>query len=171
MDAEKRLLYHQQNSVPVMEMLQSYMQSLFDEKLVEPNSELGNAMKYMQKHWPKLTRFLSVPGVPICNNAIERALKIAIRSRKSALFYRTPYSANIGGMLTSIIYTCHLAGENPLHYLTVLQRYSDEVRQNPEGWLPWNYKEALDNTLQYVSGAAASTAAAPAPAQADLVAK
>ncbi len=172
MDDEKRLVYHQHNSSPVMELLQSYMQALFDEKLVEPNSELGNAMRYMQKHWPKLTRFLSVPGAPICNNVVERALKIAIRNRKSALFYRTPYSANIGGMLTSIIYTCHLAEENPLHYLTALQHYPDEVRQNPENWLPWNYKQALKkNTLQHVSGAAASKAAAPVIALGALAAE
>lgn len=144
MSDEQRLLHHQQHSQPTMELLKSYLQALFDEKLVEPNSELGKAILYMQKHWPKLTRFLSVAGAPLCNNVLERALKIAIRNRKAAFFYRTVYSANIGGMLTSIIYTCHLAGENPQHYLTALQEHTQQVHQHPDAWLPWNYKATLE---------------------------
>jgi hypothetical protein len=143
MSDAQRLLHHQTHSGPIMALLKTYLQALFDEKLVEPNSELGKAIKYLQKHWPKLTRFLSVAGAPLCNNLLERSLKIAIRNRKSAFFYRTVYSANIGGMLTSIIYTCHLAGENPQHYLTALQTYSNAVQQRPEAWLPWNYKATL----------------------------
>jgi hypothetical protein len=37
-----------------MAMLSDYLQALFDEKLVEPNSEMGKAIAYMQRHWPKL---------------------------------------------------------------------------------------------------------------------
>jgi hypothetical protein len=95
MSKTERLLYHQEHSKPVMELLQHYMQALFDEKLVEPNSDMGGAIKYMQKHWHKLTRFLTVAGAPICNNILERALKIAIRNRKNAMFYRTRYSAHV----------------------------------------------------------------------------
>jgi transposase IS66 family protein len=38
-------------------------------------------MRYLLRHWPKLTRFLEVAGVPIDNNMCERALKMAIRNR------------------------------------------------------------------------------------------
>ena len=116
--------------------------------MIEPNSEMGKAIKYMQKHWNKLTRFLKVAGAPLCNNVVERALKIAIRNRKAAMFYRTRYSAHIGGMLTSIIYTCQLANENPHHYLTVLQEYASQVNQHPEQWLPWNYQASLKALLE-----------------------
>lgn len=143
MSEPERLAHHQHYSQPTMELLKFYMQALIDEKWIEPNSEMGKAIKYMQKHWPKLTRFLTVAGAPLCNNIVERALKIAIRNRKSAFFYRTVYSANIGGMLTSIIYTCHLAGENPHHYLTAVQEHKEAVLQNPKEWLPWNYQAIL----------------------------
>ena len=53
-------------------------------------------------------------------------------------------------MLTSIIYTCQLANENPHHYLTALQEYSTEVNQNPEQWLPWNYQASLKTQLEQV---------------------
>jgi hypothetical protein len=36
----------------------------FAEHAVEPNSGLGQAISYMQKHWQKLTLFLRVPGAP-----------------------------------------------------------------------------------------------------------
>ena len=95
----------------------------------------------MQKHWQKLTRFLSVAGAPLCNNILERALKIAILNRKNAMFYRTCYSAQVGGMLTSIIYTCELNHVNPYDYLIALQMHAGAVRNNPRQWLPWNYKQ------------------------------
>src|SRR3990167_8652536 len=143
MSDEARLAYHQQHSKPVMDELEQYMATLMAEHRVEPNSELGKAIKYMQRHWKKLTRFLTVAGAPIENNIVERALKIAIRNRKSAMFYRTEYSASIGGMLTSLIYTCHLANQNPHQYLIALQVHQAKVLANPEQWLPWNYLDAI----------------------------
>ncbi len=128
-----------------MEALENYMSSLIDDHIIEPNSALGGAIKYMQRRWKELTRFLEVAGAPLDNNIVERALKIAIRNRKNALFYRTQYSAGIGGMITSLIYTCHLANANAHHYLTVLQKYPNEVVKSPEKWLPWNYKIALES--------------------------
>jgi hypothetical protein len=139
----ERLNYHQEHSKPSMELLQRYMQALFDEKIIEPNSDIGAAVKYMQKHWHKLTRFLTVAGAPICNNIVERALKVAIRNRKAAMFYRTRYSAHIGGMLTSIIYTCVLNNVNPYKYLIDVQQNAAAILKNPRQWLPWNYKQNL----------------------------
>jgi transposase len=143
MSDEKRLAYHQEHSQPIMDELEKYMAKLMNEKQVEPNSELAAAIRYMQRHWLKLTRFLTVAGAPIDNNIVERALKIAIRNRKAAMFYRTEYSTIIGGMITSIIYTCHLAGKNPHHYLVALQTHHAKVLRYPEQWMPWNYQTTL----------------------------
>ena len=144
-DPQKRLEYHQQYSQPIMEQLHIYMTKLLSEHKVEPNSELGMALKYMLRHWPKLTRFLTVAGAPIDNNLVEQALKIAIRNRKAAMFYRTEYSAYIGGVLTSLIYTCDLAKQNPQNYLTALQNHKTAVAANPELFLPWNYQDTIAN--------------------------
>lgn len=140
---QERLVYHQTHSQPLMEELKHYMASLLLERRVEPNSDLGSAIKYMQRHWEKLTRFLTIAGAPIDNNVVERALKIAIRNRKSAMFYRTTYSAGIAGMITSLIYTCDLAKQNPHHYLIALQEHYASVLAKPECWLPWNYQETM----------------------------
>ena len=153
MDVHARLNYHQKYSAPIMEKLKNYMAELIDKHLVEPNSALGKAIYYMQKHWPELTKFLSVAGAPIDNNIVERALKIAIRVRKVSYFYRTSYSANISGMITSLIYTCHLADTNAFDYLTALQEYKDYVTKAPKNWLPWNFEKTLieikqENTIK-----------------------
>jgi transposase len=144
MNDDTRLKYHQEHSQPVMFELKEYMTSLLDDHLVEPNSPLGKSIKYMQKNWEKLTRFLTVPGTPIDNNIVERALKIAIRNRKSSMFYKTTYSAEIGGMLTSLIYTCELNQQNPQHYLVGLQTHQDAVLADPSQWMPWNYLETIN---------------------------
>lgn len=97
----------------------------------------------MLKHWEKLTRFLKIPGAPIHNNDMERGLKIPIRGRNTWLFYKTEYGAMVGSILTSIIYTCELAGINPFEYLVALQVYKNHIVKEPKARLPWNYENTL----------------------------
>ena len=72
-----------------MVTLKAWLDQQFDERKVEPNSGLGQAIAYMRQHWEKLTLFLREEGAPLDNNICERALKKAILHRKNALFYRT----------------------------------------------------------------------------------
>lgn len=138
---QERLEYHQKHSEPLMDELHKYITEQMDSKQVEPNDSLGQAMRYMLKHWHKLTQFLRVAGAPLDNNIVERALKIPIRGRRTWLFYKTEYGAMIGGVLTSIIYTCVLSKTNPLDYLIALQEHKKQIVKEPEKWLPWNYKD------------------------------
>jgi transposase len=139
----QRLAYHQALSQPIMDELKRWLQKQSDERLVEPNSSLGKAIAYMQAHWETLTRFLSIPGAPLENNLVERALKLFIRQRKNSLFYRTEHSAYIASVLTSLIATCFHAGVNALDYLVALQEHRAEVFANPAAWLPWTYQASL----------------------------
>ena len=43
----------------------------------------------------------------------------------------------------SLIHTCELNKANPFDYLTELQRHSEELKQSPSAWMPWNYRETL----------------------------
>jgi transposase len=140
MSAEERLHFHQAESGPVMEKLYDWFTEQFEEKKVEPNSGLGKAIQYMLNHWEKLTLFLREPNAPLDNNLCERALKKAIQHRKNSLFYKTEHGAYIGDLFMSLIYTCVLCQVNPFDYLTQLQEHSEELRQNPEKWMPWNYQ-------------------------------
>ena len=78
MTPEERLLFHQQHSKPILDDLKAWMVQQFEEKHVEPNSGLGKAIQYMLNHWEKLTLFLRVPGAPLDNNIVERALKTCL---------------------------------------------------------------------------------------------
>ena len=144
MDDKTRLTYHQTHSRPILFALYEMIETLLAAPKTEPNNDLAIALRYLKNHWVKLTRFLSVPGAPICNNLVERALKLAIRTRKNSLFYKTTYSASLSGIITSLIATCELAQADPIDYLTVLQTYPTAIRQSPQAWLPWNYRTSLD---------------------------
>lgn len=139
----ERLRFHQEKSGPLMDKLRAWMQDELDQKKVEPNSGLGQAIGYMLKHWEKLTLFLRKPGAPLDNNICERALKKAIQHRKNSLFYKTDNGARVGDVYMSLIHTCELNGVDPFDYLTQLQRHTKEVRAHPEKWMLWNYRRAL----------------------------
>jgi transposase len=140
---EQRLRFHQAESRPTMETLHRWLQRQFDEKLVEPNSALGQSIHYMLRHWEQLTLFLREPGAPLDNNLCERALKKAILHRKNALFFKTQNGARVGDMYMSLIHSCELCRTNPFDYLTELLRHPQEVAARPAGWMPWNYRDAL----------------------------
>ncbi len=140
MTPEQRLVYHQEHSGPLMDDLRSWLDKQIDGHLVEPNSGLGKAITYMIKHWPELTRFLSVPGAPLDNNVCERSLKRSILHRKNSLFYKTEHGVFIGDMFMSLIQTCNLMKVNPFEYLTTLIENAAELKNNPALWMPWNYK-------------------------------
>jgi len=148
MTADDRLMHHQTYSAPVMEALKVWMQAQFDERKVEPNSALGGAIRYMQKHWTELTKFLSVSGAHLDNNLVERALKLAIRTRKNAMFHKSLHGAYVASLLLSLIATCELANKNPVQYLIVLQEHKSDVFKHPNLWLPWNYESTLMSLQQ-----------------------
>lgn len=146
MSDQQRLQFHQKQSGPKMDELKAWLTEQIDQRKVEPNSSLGEAITYMLKHWDKLTLFLRQPGAPLDNNLCERALKKAILHRKNAYFYKTQNGARVGDMFMSFIHTCELNGVNPFDYLTELQKHANELSSHPDRWMPWNYR----NTLQRI---------------------
>lgn len=150
---DQRLAFHQAHSGPLMDQLHQWLQDQIEQRKVEPNSTLGGAISYMKNHWKRLTLFLHVAGAPLDSNVVERALKKAILHRKSALFFKTTRGAGVGDLFMSLVHTCELAGANPLDYLTELQKHAGKLAENPEAWMPWNYRETI----------AILTASPPAP--------
>jgi transposase len=145
MSALERWRYHRQHSKSVMLELHRWLKAQLTSRQVEPNSSLGKAMRYWLTHWKALRRFLIVPGAPIDNNIVERALKIPIRVRKASMFYKTEHGAAISNIVTSLIQTTALAGENPYDYLIALQEHKSLVFKNPDAWLPWCYRKTLES--------------------------
>lgn len=139
MRPDQRLAHHQRHSAPVMEELRRWMEEQWAQRRVEPNSALGKAFRYFQRHWEGLTTFLRDGRAPLDSNAVERSLKRVVLHRKNALFFRTEHGAAVGDMLMSVIETCRVNGLGAADYLTRIVRNAVAVRQQPERWLPWNY--------------------------------
>jgi transposase len=140
---EQRLTLHQRISGPLMEALKQWMERKLESHEVEPNSSLGEALRYELKHWEPLTLFLRVPAAPLDNNLCERALKMAIRHRTNSLFYKTEKGAHVGDVFMSLIHTCRLSRINPFDYLTTLRKYAHRLRDGPTAWMPWNYQATV----------------------------
>ncbi len=140
---DQRLEHHQEHSAPVMNELEGWLNRQLDDKLIEPNSSLGDAIRYMLNHWEPLTLFLREPGAPLENNICERALKLFVLHRKNAYFYKTKKGAHVGDVFMSLIHTAELNGVNAFDYLTELFRHADDAADDPASWLPWNYAQRL----------------------------
>jgi transposase len=143
MSADARLALHQSQSQPTMDNLHVWLQRQLSEKLVEPNSALGDAINYLLKRWEALTLFLRKAGAPLDNNVCERALKKAILHRKNSMFFKTRNGARVGDMYMSVIYTCELSGVSAFDYLNQLQLNPTCVTKSPDLWMPWNYRDNI----------------------------
>ena len=86
---------------------------------------------------------------------MEEKLKLIIRGRKTAHFFKTVNGAGVSNVLTSIIATTYGVDENVYDYLRSLQRYADQIKADPSAWLPWNYRQTIKainpGSVPYVS--------------------
>ncbi|PFG08799.1 transposase [Marinobacter sp. LV10MA510-1] len=140
MTAAQRLAHHREHSLPVMEDIRRYGADRLAANAAEANSSFGQAVNYFNKHFDGLSAFCRHEGAPLDNNRMERGLKLPIRNRKNAMFFKSAAGAAIADVITSVIATCAAAGINPLIYLRSVQRHASEARQSPQSWLPWTYQ-------------------------------
>jgi transposase len=139
MSPAERLLFHQQQSGPVISRLYGYLAEQLQAGGVEPSSAVAKALNYLANNRECLTVFLRVAGAPLDNNAAERSLRRVVLWRKNSLFFKTEHGAAVGDLLVSLIETCRLNEVNAWAYLVDAVKNRSAVRKNPTRWLPWNY--------------------------------
>jgi hypothetical protein len=144
LNAKERLEYHRSRSSPIMSSLRIWLNNQLLHKLVEPNSALGMAIKYMLHNWNALTKFLTVAGASIDNNTCEQIVKVSILHRKNSLFYKSTRGAKVGSILMSLIQSCAVNKINAFDYLSSIHRNYLWVSKAPYLWLPWNYHKQLE---------------------------
>ncbi len=137
---EQRLAYHQEHSQPKIDAIYQKITKLFDNKEVEPNSDLGKAMNYWLNHQEKLTAFLRIAGCPLDNNLSEFNLRIIALYRKVSMFFKNLGSAEVNSNMFSLIATCEANNINSFEYLNWIQKNWKEVQANPAKYVPWNFK-------------------------------
>lgn len=166
-DPETRLLFHKERSLPILERIRKLCFLYLNEKAknkkhppgfndpprkrensrigtVEPNSNLGKAMKYFLRHYEGLSLFTRHKDAPLDNNADERAVKKKVLIRKNSLFHATEHGAMVSDILLSLSYTCELCEADVFEYFTILSLHRKAVLQNPKLFLPWNYKTTVE---------------------------
>ena len=89
-------------------------------------------------------QFCFTPGAKLDNNKMEAMLKLIVLGRKNHLFFKSSVGAAVSDTILSVIATARSAKINVFEYLTPLQRYSEEVRKNPDLWVSWKYSATLE---------------------------
>ena len=84
---------------------------------VMPGSKMGRAIEYMLKLWPGLTRFLDDPGVPLDNNAAERALRGVVVGRKNHYGSRSKRGTEVAALFYTLFESAKLTGVDPRAYV------------------------------------------------------
>ncbi len=143
LDDDQRLAYHREHSKPLFDEICEHGEALLEDKKIEPHSDIGEAYGYMTNNRVRLSAFLRHPGMPIDNNDPERTLRLPVRLRDNAPFFKN----SIGGAWAETIWTVGDTalgcGVNLFDYLNGLQRYDEDVRRNPHLWVPWSFRERL----------------------------
>jgi transposase len=135
----ERLAHHKKHSAPLMEGLFAWMQEQLDERRVEPNSVLGQAIRYALRHREGLTLWLRREGAPLDNNIAELVIKPVVLHRKNALVFKTIKGAAVGDRMMTVLETCRLNGVVTWDYLLAVASNAEAVQANPAAWLPWTY--------------------------------
>ena len=145
LNEEDRLLFHKEHSLELYQKIISLAEDHLKEKKTEPNSNLGRAIKYLLRHKEGLMQFCYTKGVKLDNNKMEAMLKLIVVGRKNHYFFKSSVGAAVSDTILSVIATAKGTGINIFEYLTHFQRFSKEVKKNPDLWTPWNYLATLEN--------------------------
>lgn len=138
-----RQAYHQSHSSGIMEGIKSFIQKeLKENSRAEPNGDYAKkVLNYALNNWERLIGFLKYAGAELDNNVTEIKTKTIVRYRENSKKYLTEHGASIGDFYMSLIETCKLNNINPLVYLEFCITHRELIEDDPELFLPWNYKE------------------------------
>jgi transposase len=87
-----------------------------------PRSALGKAIGYALTLWPGLIAFLAHAGIPLDNNATERALRGVAVGRKNHYGSRSERGTRVAAVCYSLLESAKLAGLEPAAYLAEATR-------------------------------------------------
>lgn len=129
-----------EKSLPVFKELNSYINKELE--FVLPQSNLGKAMIYAQKHLPSIKHIFNDGRLEVDNNSAERSIKSFIIGRKNFLFIVSKNGAKASSVLYSILITAKSNNLNPEKYIIWLMENltlkRSSLSNNFEDLLPWS---------------------------------
>lgn len=118
----RRLEVRRARAGPVAVELDKWKNGLLADRDLLPRSPLARALRYLDRHWDALTRFLHDGRVRLDNNPSELELRRLVVGRKNWLFVGSDESAPATATFVSLIASCALHGLDPETYLRDLFR-------------------------------------------------
>lgn len=141
MDQKQRLAYHRQHSKSLHKEICLYGHELIESKAFEPKSPIYKAYDYVLNHEYGLSAFYRHLGAPLDNNISEQILRLPVRLRDGAPFFRTEVGARVADTILTLGVTAINAKVNLFDYFVALLRHQDDVKAHPANWLPWTYRD------------------------------
>ena len=139
---DERRAVRQRDSLPVLEKLHAWAKKT--EPLIMDGSELGKALRYLNRHWDGLTRYVEDGRYGIDTNPVENAIRPFAIGRKNWNFSDTVAGATSSANLYSLIETAKANGLDPYGYLrhvfTMLP--SAITLEHVEALLPWQVEHS-----------------------------
>jgi len=136
--ADERQAERQRRSKPLIEAFDHWLEANLSK--VSSKSRLGQALRYIRKHWDGLQLFRTDGRIEIDNNAVERNIRPIALNRKNALFAGHDEGGRNWGVIASLIESAKLNNIDPHAYLTaVLERIvAGHPQARIDDLLPWN---------------------------------
>jgi transposase len=98
---------------------------------------IGKASAYAIGNWPRLTRFLDDPRIPLNNNAAERGIRGPVVGRRNHFGSKSRRGTQVAATFYTLIETAKLRGINPADYLLEAAR----AAARGEVLLPWDLSQ------------------------------
>ncbi len=107
-----------------------------------PKTHLGQASRYIIRHFDELTAYLDDPRIELTNNFSERMIRLEKLIEDSSLFRKSLEGRFALDILRSIFQTAIIAGVPLQEYVTdVLKTPSEEIENHPEKYTPYAYSK------------------------------
>ncbi len=125
-------------SVPILKKLRSWLNTVLP--TVARDGLTGKALRYLDKQWPVLIRYVDDGILPISNSRAENAIRPFVIGRNAWLFADTPAGAHASAALYSLVETAKANRLEPYHYLKHLFTEIPKATcaEDFERLLPWN---------------------------------
>lgn len=132
-----RAAVRRRDSAPILARIRKRSRELEPQYLEK--SDMGKAIRYVDKRWTGLTRFVEDGRIELDNNPVERQFKHTILLRNNVLFIGSEEGGEAWAILSSLAQTCKLNNVDFYRYLMwVFGRIiEDRVNVDPASLLPW----------------------------------
>jgi len=135
---DERRRTRSEQSVPHLDALNAAFAAALNK--ISGKSQLADAIRYAQRRWASLTRYVTDGRLEMTNNAAERAIRPLALGRKNWLFAGSDKGGHRAAVIATITETAKLNGLDPEAYLRdIIATIADHPINKIGELLPWRF--------------------------------